>query len=78
MSVVKLADYMGIEMRLHLVDDAILKSILDMDWQQLVSDMESSSLRDIRPVADSKLSRDFDIDCEAEFLDLADNISDKV
>ncbi len=75
MSGVKLAEYMGIEMRLHLVDGAVLKSILDMDWQQLVSDMESSSLREIRPVADSKLGREFDIDCEAEFLDLADNIS---
>ena len=29
-------------MRLHLVDGVALKSILDMDWQQLVSDMESS------------------------------------
>ena len=75
MSEISLAQYMGIEMRLHLVDGSTLNSILDMDWQQLVSGMESSSLRGLRPTADGKLGRDFDIDCEAEFLDLTDNIS---
>ena len=29
----------------------------------------------MRPTLDPKLNRDFDIDCEAEFLDLADTIS---
>ena len=53
-------------MRLHLVDGSTLNSILDMEWQQLVSGMESSSLRSLRPNADGKLGRDFDIDCEAE------------
>jgi hypothetical protein len=75
MSGAKLESFMGIEMRLHLVDGTLLKSILDMDWSELVSKMESSSLRSLRPTADSKLGRDFDIDCEAEFLDLADDIS---
>ena len=75
MSGAKLESFMGIEMRLHLVDGTLLNSILDMDWSELVSKMESSSLRSLRPMADSKLGRDFDIDCEAEFLDLADNIS---
>ena len=75
MSEISLALYMGIEMRLHLVDGSPLNSILDMEWLQLVSGMESSSLRGLRPTADGKLGRDFDIDCEAEFLDLADNIS---
>tara|TARA_B100000123_G_C25698582_1_gene414313 strand:- start:512 stop:1198 length:687 start_codon:yes stop_codon:yes gene_type:complete len=75
MSETNLGTLMGIEMRLHLVDGSALNSILDMEWSQLVSDMESSSLRGLRPVADTKLGRDFDIDCEAEFLDLADNIS---
>ena len=75
MSEISLALNMGIEMRLHLVDGSALNSILDMEWQQLVSGMESSSLRGLRPTADGKLGRDFDIDCEAEFLDLADNIS---
>lgn len=75
MSGIKLGAVMGIEMRLHLVDGEVLRSILTMDWKQLVSGMESRSLRSIRPPADSKLNRDFDIDCEAEFLDLADEIS---
>ena len=75
MSKSKLASFMGIEMRLHLIDGEILNSILELDWSELVSKMESSSLRSLRPAADSKLGRDFDIDCEAEFLDLADNIS---
>jgi len=75
MSVTLYATNMGIEMRLHLVDAQVLTSILEMDWNRLVEMMESSSLRPNRPDVDSKLSRDFDIDCEAEFLDLADHIS---
>ena len=70
-----LATIMGIEMRLHLVDGAGLNQILEMDWNQFISQMESSSLRSLRPAADSRLGRDFDIDCEAEFLDVADEIS---
>ena len=62
-------------MRLHLVDGEGLNQILEMDWNQFVSQMESSSLRSLRPAADSRLGRDFDIDCEAEFLDVADEIS---
>ena len=66
---------MGIDMCLHLVDGPKLLSVLDMDWNELVSKMEKSELRDIRPPSDKRLKRAFDIDCEAEFLDLADNIS---
>ena len=66
---------MGIEMRLHLVDGDVLHSLLAMDWQELVGSFNSSSLRDIRPAIDTRLERSFDIDCEAEFLDLADHIS---
>jgi hypothetical protein len=69
------ASLMGIEMRLHLVDGEVLKNLLEMDWNHFVSQMNNSSLRSSRPTADTKLSRDFDIDCEAEFLDLADHIS---
>tara|TARA_Y100001980_G_C14529756_1_gene305582 strand:+ start:561 stop:1259 length:699 start_codon:yes stop_codon:yes gene_type:complete len=65
---------MGIEMRLHLVDGQALTSILEMDWSEFVEGMENSSLRYVRPPIDEKLSRDFDIDCEAEFLDLSDHI----
>tara|TARA_B100000925_G_scaffold290803_2_gene276901 strand:- start:491 stop:1150 length:660 start_codon:yes stop_codon:yes gene_type:complete len=66
---------MGIEMRLHLVDGEALNSILEMDWGDFLSRMESSSLRSTRPAKDPKLNRDFDIDCEAEFLDLSDHYS---
>ncbi len=69
-----LAQYMGIEMRLHLLDGDVLLSLLLMDWNVLVSKMNSSELRVIRPPANDRLLRTFDIDCEAEFLDLADNI----
>ena len=75
MSRIELDYVMGIEMRLHLVDGSVLNSILEMEWSSLLSGMESSSLRNLRPNLDTKLGRDFDIDCEAEFLDLADNIS---
>ena len=66
---------MGIDMKLHLVDGNSLLSLLDMNWDDLVDKMNSSSLRNIRPQLDSKLERDFDIDCEADFLDLAEQIS---
>ena len=66
---------MGIEMRLHLVDGDALISILEMDWKDLLSKMETRSLRHIRPTKDSKLNREFDIDCEAEFLDLSDHVN---
>lgn len=75
MSVVFYARHMGIEMRLHLIDGPALISILQMDWKDFLSKMESSSLRSTRPPKDPKLNREFDIDCEAEFLDLSDNIS---
>ena len=65
---------MGIDMKLHLVDGNSLLQLLSMDWHDLVGKMKSSQLRDIRPKLDSKLDRDFDIDCEAEFLDLAEEI----
>lgn len=66
---------MGIEMRLHLVDGDLLLKLLDMDWNELVQAMDSNSLRSSRPAMDARLNRTFDIDCEAEFLDLADHIS---
>jgi len=73
--IVLYATNMGIEMRLHLVDGEALLNLLEMDWNEFTLGMDSSSLRSSRPPADSRLNRDFDIDCEAEFLDLADQIS---
>ncbi|HIF45197.1 MAG TPA: hypothetical protein EYQ73_00125 [Candidatus Poseidoniales archaeon] len=68
---------MGIEMILHLVDEKCLNSILKMDWTELVDSMSKSTLRDSRPKKDSILERSFDIDCEAEFLDLAEAITER-
>ena len=67
-----LAQYMGIDMRLHLVDGANLLSILEMSWKDLITGMNDLSLRKSRPKIDPKLNRNFDIDCEAEFLDIAE------
>ena len=64
-------------MRLHLVDGEVLQGVLKMDWNTLVAKIGDLSIRDLRPSLDSKLNRDFDIDCEAEFLDLVESFDDK-
>lgn len=66
---------MGIEMRLHLVDSDCLLNLLNMNWNKLVEGMEKQHFRSLRPPLDEVLNRTFDIDCEAEFLDLADLIT---
>jgi hypothetical protein len=66
---------MGIDMRLHLVDGDALLNVLKMEWSTLISKIEDLSIRKLRPTLDPKLNRDFDIDCEAEFLDLTESIS---
>ena len=63
---------MGIDMRLYLTDRAVLSSILEMDWNNLIFKMNDQSMRPLRPQKDSKMNREFDIDCEAEFLDLSE------
>ena len=70
------APNMGIDMRLHLVDGAKLLNLLEMNWSELISNMNNLSLRKFRPKMDKKLNRDFDIDCEAEFLDIAEKFTD--
>lgn len=62
-------------MRLHLVDGDVLLNVLKMEWSTLISKIEDLSIRKLRPTLDPKLNRDFDIDCEAEFLDLTESIS---
>lgn len=62
-------------MRLHLVDGDALLNVLKMEWSALISKIEDLSIRKLRPTLDPKLNRDFDIDCEAEFLDLTESIS---
>jgi len=64
-------------MRLQLVDGEVLQGVLKMDWNTLVAKIGDLSIRDLRPSLDSKLNRDFDIDCEAEFLDLVESFDDK-
>jgi len=75
MSHVCLAGFMGIEMCLHLVDGDSLNRFLEMDWAELTEGMDNQKFRGSRPKKDPKLHRIFDIDCESEFLDIADNIS---
>lgn len=65
---------MGIDMCLHLVDGDSLNRFLELDWDDLKSGMENKEFRNSRPKKDSRLHRAFDIDCESEFLDIADNI----
>ena len=60
---------MGIEMQLHLLDEAALHKLLDMEWNDLILGLENGTLRNIRPAEDKRLHRTFDIDCEAEILD---------
>lgn len=62
-------------MRLHLVDGDVLLNVLKMEWSTLISKIEDLSIRKLRPTLDPKLNRDFDIDCEAEFLDLTESVS---
>jgi hypothetical protein len=65
---------MGIDMRLYLTDGAALNQILEMDWNNLILKMDDHSMRPLRPKKDVKMNREFDIDCEAEFLDLCEQI----
>jgi len=65
---------MGIEMRLHLLSMPHLDSLLKMEISELISGMETHSLRNSRPQADERLHHAFDIDAEAEILDLCDKL----
>lgn len=60
---------MGIETVLLLVEQQSLESILEMPWNDVYQGMESGTFRDFRPKKSDRLSRLFDIDCEAEILD---------
>ena len=68
---------MAIEMQLHLLDEAALDKLLNMDWDELTEGLEKGTLRDIRPSEDKRLQRAFDIDCEAEILDIMSKIKSK-
>jgi hypothetical protein len=63
---------MGLEMVLLLVDQPALERLLNEPWKSLYSGMESGAYRSVRPEADPRLNRPFDIDAEAEILDWMD------
>ena len=63
---------MGIESIVLLVEQPCLNSLLELTWGQLYSGMEKGDFRESRPMADNRLGRLFDIDCEAEILDWMD------
>ena len=63
---------MGIEMRLHLIDEDSLNLLLNLSWNEMYVQLEKGLLRGKRPPKDSRLSRSFDIDAESEILDLMD------
>jgi len=65
---------MGIETIVLLVEQSCLNSLLEITWSQLYRGMEKGDFRDSRPLADIRLNRLFDIDCEAELLDWMDSI----
>ena len=68
---------MGIETVLLLVEQQSLEYILKMSWNDVYQGMESGSLREKRPKKSDRLSRLFDIDCEAEILDWMEIIGAK-
>ena len=71
-----LETFMGIDTVLLLVDKNSLDSLLKMQWNELYSCMENSSIRNLRPKQSHRLKRMFDVDCEAEILDWMDTIGE--
>ena len=63
---------MGLEIIVLLVDVSRLKLTLDLAWNTLYQGLEKRTLRNTRPVQDSRLKVLFDIDAEAELLDWMD------
>ena len=60
---------MSIEMELLLISKSSCRELLNMKWSDVVTGMEESSLRHLRPQPDETLHRSFDVDGEAEILD---------
>jgi len=63
---------MGLEIIVLLVDVSRLKLTLNTAWNTLYEGLEKRTLRNTRPVQDSRLKVLFDIDAEAELLDWMD------
>jgi hypothetical protein len=71
LSVEGMGENMGIEMELLLISKSACRELLKMKWSDVLTGMEESSLRHLRPQADENLHRSFDVDGEAEILDWA-------
>ena len=63
---------MGLEIIVLLVDVSRLKLTLNLAWNTLYQGLEKRTMRNTRPVQDSRLKILFDIDAEAELLDWMD------
>tara|TARA_B100001250_G_C19538970_1_gene673826 strand:+ start:101 stop:790 length:690 start_codon:yes stop_codon:yes gene_type:complete len=57
---------------LHLVDPIPLRKLLSMPNTEIISAMESQTLRNLRPEPDPRFHRDFDVDIEGEILEYFD------
>ena len=64
--------FMGLEIIVLLVDVSRLKLTLNTAWNALYEGLEKRTLRNTRPLQDSRLKVLFDIDAEAELLDWMD------
>lgn len=61
---------MGLEMVLHVVHGPTLEKLLQLEWAALHNGLNERSMRPNRPQKDALLHRTFDIDAEANLLDL--------
>ena len=57
---------------LQLVDKSALRRLLSMPLGELLDGMDSQSLRDLRPDADPRFHRPFDVDLEGDILEWSD------
>jgi hypothetical protein len=59
---------------LHLVDHPTFALVLGMPIEEIVRGMEAQSLRSLRPEADPRFHRDFEVDLEGDVLELVDDL----
>ena len=61
---------------LQLVDRTALRRLLSMPLEELLDGMSSQSLRSLRPNADPRFHRPFDVDLEGDILEWFDSNED--
>ena len=59
---------------LHLVDQPTFTHVLGMTIEEIIRGMEAQSLRSLRPEADPRFHRDFEVDLEGDLLEHLDDI----